>query len=121
MIWAMDCQLAVCGEIMLAVTNSLRYAAIVIKSFADSQTEQFYVSGKGRRLPANLRRVAKRKLFQLEYARALGDLGSPPGNRLEALKGEREGQYSIRINDQYRLCFEFRNGDAYGVEIVDYH
>ena len=64
---------------------------------------------------------AKRKLFQLEYARQLSDLAAPPGNRLEALKGEREGQYSIRINDQYRLCFEFRNGDAYEVEIVDYH
>ena len=66
-------------------------------------------------------RVAKRKLFQLEYAREIGDLASPPGNRLEALKGEREGQYSIRINDQYRLCFEFKGGDAYNVEIVDYH
>lgn len=107
--------------IMLDVTNALGYAAAVIKSFADSQTEQFYVSGKSRRLPANLSRVAKRKLFQLEYARQLSDLAFPPGNRLEALKGEREGQYSIRINDQYRLCFEFRNGDAYKVEITDYH
>ena len=79
------------------------------------------MSGKSRRLPANLHRVAKRKLFQLEYARQLNDLASSPGNRLEALKGEREGQYSIRINDQYRLCFEFRNGDAYDVAIVDYH
>ena len=78
------------------------------------------MSGKSRRLPANLHRVAKRKLFQLEYARQLNDLASPPGNRLEALKGEREGQYRIRINDQYRLCFEFRNGDAYDVAIVDY-
>jgi toxin HigB-1 len=93
----------------------------VIKSFADSQTEQFYGSGRSRRLPASLHRVAKRKLFQLEFARRLSDLASPPGNRLEALKGEREGQYSIRINDQYRLCFEFRNGDAYDVAIVDYH
>lgn len=103
------------------VNNDQRYALLVIKSFADLQTEQFYVSGKSRRLPANLRGVAKRKLFQLEYARYLSDLASPPGNRLEALKGEREGQYSIRINDQYRLCFEFRNGDAYNVEVVDYH
>jgi proteic killer suppression protein len=93
----------------------------VIKSFADSRSEQFYVSGKSKSIPANLHRVAKRKLFQLEYARELGDLASPPGNRLEALTGERKGQYSIRINDQYRLCFEFRNGDAYKVEIVDYH
>jgi proteic killer suppression protein len=109
------------GTITIDVNNVQRYATFVIKSFADSQTEQFYVSGKSRRLPVNLLRVAKRKLFQLEYARQLSDLAAPPGNRLEALKGEREGQYSIRINDQYRLCFEFRNGDAYEVEIVDYH
>jgi proteic killer suppression protein len=94
---------------------------VVIKSFADRQTEQFYVSGKSRYIPASVRRVAMRKLFQLEYAREIGDLASPPGNRLEALKGDREGQYSIRINDQYRLCFEFRGGDAYEAEIVDYH
>ncbi len=106
---------------MLDVNNGVHYATVVIKSFADAQTEQFYVSGKSRRFPVNLRRVAKRKLFQLDYARLLTDLASPPGNRLEALQGERDGQYSIRINDQYRLCFEFRNGDAYEVEIVDYH
>lgn len=93
----------------------------MIKSFADGQTKQFYVSGKGGYVSANLRRVAQRKLFQLEYAREIGDLASPPGNRLEALKGDRAGQYSIRINDQYRLCFEFKGGDAYNVEIVDYH
>ena len=93
----------------------------MIKSFADPGTEQFYVSGKSRAIPAALHSVAKRKLFQLEYARELSDLASPTGNRLEALKGGRKGQYSIRINDQYRLCFEFRNGDAYRVEIVDYH
>lgn len=93
----------------------------MIKSFADRQTEQFYVLGKGRYVPANLRRIAQRKLFQLEYAREIGDLASPPGNRLEALKGDRAGQYCIRINNQYRICFEFKGGDAYHVEIVDYH
>lgn len=93
----------------------------MIKSFADSRTESFYVSGKSKGLPARFHRVAKRKLFQLEYARELSDLASPPGNRLEALTGERQGQYSIRINDQYRLCFEFKGGDAYNFEIVDYH
>jgi proteic killer suppression protein len=93
----------------------------VIKSFADRQTEQFYVSGKSRSIPSGVRRVAMRKLFQLEHAQVISDPGSPPGNRLEALKGDREGQYSIRINDQYRLCFEFKGGDAYNVEIVDYH
>lgn len=93
----------------------------MIKSFADRQTEQFYLLGKSRNVPGNLSRVAQRKLFQLEYAREIIDLASPPGNRLEGLKGEREGQYSVRINDQHRLCFEFRGGDAYNVEIVDYH
>ncbi len=93
----------------------------MIKSFADSGTEAFYRSGKSRGIPTSLQKVAKRKLFQLEYARELGDLASPPGNRLEALKGNRKGQYSIRINDRYRLCFEFKGGDAYKVEFVDYH
>ncbi len=93
----------------------------MIKSFADARTEQFYRLGTSKHFPASIRRVAQRKLFQLQYARTIGDLASPPGNRLEALKGDREGQYSIRINDQYRLCFGFRDGDAYEVEIVDYH
>ena len=81
----------------------------MIKSFAGSPTEQFYLSGKSRTIRATLHSVAKRKLFQLEYARELSDLASPPGNRLKALKGGPKGQYSIRINDQYRLCLEFRN------------
>ena len=93
----------------------------MIKSFANAETEEFYSSGKGRRIPPpHLRNAARRKLFQLEYARELGDLASPPGNRLEALKGHREGQYSIRINDRYRVCFQFKDGNAYKVEIVDY-
>jgi toxin HigB-1 len=93
----------------------------VIKSFADARTEAFYISGKSKHLPGSMRNVAKRKLFQLEYARSLTDLASPPGNHLEALRRSREGQHSIRINDQYRVCFEFRDGNAYRVEIVDYH
>lgn len=94
----------------------------MIKSFANAETEEFYLSGKSRGIPPpHLRKAAKRKLFQLEYARTLSDLASPPGNRLEALKGDREGQHSIRINDRYRLCFQFRDGDVYEVEIVDYH
>ena len=93
----------------------------MIKSFADAATEEFYRLGKSRRIPANLHAAAKRKLFQLEFAREVSDLKAPPGNRLESLKGERRGQYSVRINERYRLCFEFENGDAYKVEIVDYH
>ena len=93
----------------------------VIKSFADSRTEGFYISGSSKAVPANIRAAARRKLFQLEHARTLSDLASPPGNRLEVLRGDREGQWSIRINDRYRLCFRFQDGDAYGVAIVDYH
>ena len=72
-------------------------------------------------VPASLQRVALRKLDQVNQAAALDDLRVPPGNRLEALHGDREGQHSIRINDQYRVCFEWRDGEAHAVEIVDYH
>ena len=68
-----------------------------------------------------IERVARRKLLILHRARMLRDLMAPPGNRLEALKGDRRGQHSIRINERWRICFEWRDGDAYGVEIVDYH
>ena len=93
----------------------------MIKTFADPRTQEFYWAGKSKHFPAGISAVVRRKLFQLEYARTLGDLASPPGNRLEALKGDRKGQHSIRINNQYRLCFRFVGGDAYDVEIVDYH
>jgi proteic killer suppression protein len=71
--------------------------------------------------PANLRRVGYRKLTFLDVATTLGDLKSPPGNHLEALAGDRRGQHSIRINDQFRVCFKWKDGDAYEVEVVDYH
>ena len=94
----------------------------MIKSFADKGTEEFWRTGKSRGMPpANLRGVAKRKLTILDSAAELKDLEFPPGNRLEALQGDRKGQYSIRINDQFRVCFEWRDGHAYAVEIVDYH
>ncbi len=94
----------------------------MIKGFADPQTEEFWETGKSRaRPPAELRRSALRKLLMLDSARTLTDLSALPGNRLEALKGERRGQHSIRINDQFRICFVWRNGDAYEVEIADYH
>ena len=92
------------------------------KSFADSQTQELWETGKSRsRPPASLRRVALRKLLMLDSAGALNDLRVPPANRLEALKGDRKGQHSIRINDQFRTCFVWRDGDAYDVEITDYH
>ena len=74
-----------------------------------------------RRFPANLQRVMLRKLVALDAADALDDLRVPPGNRLEKLKGSRSGQYSIRVNEQWRVCFSWKDGDAHDVEIVDYH
>lgn len=94
----------------------------MIKHFSDLSTEEFWETGKSKGMPpANLRKAAQKKLFMLDSAGALDDLGTPPGNRLEALVGDRKGQHSIRINDQFRLCFAWRDGDAYEVEITDYH
>ena len=92
----------------------------MIKSFRSRETEQLHRRQRVRRFRA-CERVAQRKLRQLDIAAELRDLRSPPGNHLEALKGDREGQHSIRINDQWRICFIWRNGDAYDVEIIDYH
>jgi len=94
----------------------------VIKSFADKATKDFWDTGKSRGMPpANLRNVAKRKLATLHSAISIGDLRIPPGNRLEELRGNRKGQHSIRLNDQFRICFVWREGDAHNVEITDYH
>jgi len=92
----------------------------VIKSFRSGETEQLHARQRVKRFRA-FERVAQRKLRQLDIAAELRDLRSPPGNHLEALKGDREGQHSIRINQQWRICFVWRYGDAYDVEIVDYH
>jgi len=92
----------------------------MIKSFRSKDTQRLHLRERVPRFRA-IERVAQRKLRQLDAAVFLGDLASPPGNRLEALKGERAGQHGIRINDQWRLCFRWRNRDAYEVEIVDYH
>ena len=94
---------------------------IMIKSFQDKETEKIfnrYFSGK---LPQNIQHLARRKLVMLDAAPELNALRVPPGNRLEALKSDRKGQHSIRINDQWRICFKWKTGDAYDVEIVDYH
>jgi proteic killer suppression protein len=93
----------------------------MIVSFRDKETERLWQSGKSRRLPADLQLRAFKKLAILNAAVALDNLRVPPGNQLEALRGKGAGQYSIRINDQYRVCFVWRDGNAFEVEIVDYH
>ena len=91
------------------------------QSFASSETERFLANGKSGRLPREILKRAVMRLTQLDGAVRLDDLRNPPSNRLEALVHDRAGQWSIRINDQWRVCFRFENGDAYDVEIVDYH
>lgn len=92
----------------------------MIRSFRCAETGRLHRRQPRRRFRA-VERVARRKLRQLDSATDLRDLAAPPGNRLEALRGERKGQHSIRINDQWRLCFVWRDGNAHDVEIVDYH
>ncbi|MBN1310146.1 MAG: type II toxin-antitoxin system RelE/ParE family toxin [Anaerolineae bacterium] len=92
----------------------------MIKSFKDSETEKIYRRQPSRRL-TDIQQVALRKLRMINNATSINDLRIPPANRLEKLSGSREGQYSIRINDQWRVCFEWQESDAYQVEIVDYH
>ena len=94
---------------------------LVIKSFKDRETQQIFTRQRSRRLPSDIQQVALRKLRMLNNAHALNDLQVPPANRLEKLAGDRAGHYSIRINDRWRVCFAWRDGDAYDVEIVDYH
>jgi len=93
----------------------------VIESFADIETERFYTTGRSRRFPPEIRARAAMRLTQINAATQIADLKQPPSNRPEALKGDRKGQWSIRINDQWRVCFRFSKGDAYDVAIVDYH
>ena len=93
----------------------------MIKSFRDKETEKIfnrYFSGK---LPQNIQNTARKKLIIPDAVTEIEDLRVPPGNRLEALKGDRTGQHSIRINDQWRICFKWKDGDSYDVEITDYH
>ena len=93
----------------------------MIQNFADRETEKIFNRERSRRLPPNIQQIALRKLRMLNRAQSLQDLRIPPANRLERLAGDRIGQYSIGINDQWRICFEWHEGDASNVEIVDYH
>jgi proteic killer suppression protein len=98
-----------------------RYYSLVIRGFRSRDTERLFRRQPIRTLPADLQRVALRKLILLDAATSLVDLRTPPANRLEKLVGARAGQYSIRINDQWRVCFRWNGSDAEDVEIVDYH
>lgn len=109
------------SESQLETDNGFRYHAPVIRSFRDKDTERLFDRQPVRKLGADLQRVALRRLRQVDAAANLEDLRSPPGNRLEKLRGDRSGRHSIRINDQWRVCFRWSDGDAYEVEIVDYH
>ncbi|MBR2685283.1 MAG: type II toxin-antitoxin system RelE/ParE family toxin [Erysipelotrichaceae bacterium] len=93
----------------------------MIQSFYDKETERIFHQQFSRKIPETIQRIALRKLIMMNNAKDLNDLRVPPANRLEKLSGDRNRQYSIRINDQYRICFRFDQGDFYDVEITDYH
>ena len=105
----------------LADSNGWRYYEPVIRSFRDKDAQQLFDRRPVRRLGADAQRIALRKLRQLDAAVTLDDLRVPPGNRLERLRGDRAGEWSIRIYDQWRTCFRWVGGDAHDVQIVDYH
>ena len=105
----------------LAPHKQIVYDPRMIRSFAGKEAERLFTTGRSRRLPADLHRRACMRLAQLDAATRIDDLREPPSNRLEALHGDRAGHWSIRINDQWRLCFRFHDGDAHDVDIVDYH
>jgi proteic killer suppression protein len=92
----------------------------VIRSFADSDTRQLYLTGRSRKF-GRIAKAAVRKIQAVDFAEAPEDLRNPPGNHLERLRGDREGQYSMRVNDQYRVCFRWEGRNAWDVELVDYH
>ena len=93
----------------------------MIKSFGDKRTAALFAGFAVKGLPDQIQRRGRAKILALDAAKRLDDLRIPPGNRLEALRGDRRGQHSIRINDQWRICFEWREGTAWNVEVVDYH
>lgn len=93
----------------------------MIKTFKNNDAKSVFSDGKSKRIPADVLRRARRKLFAIDAAQRIEDLRTPPGNRLHPLEADRKGQYSLSINDQWRICFVFENGNAYDVEIRDYH
>jgi toxin HigB-1 len=119
-LWATDLGNAVSAQVMIDNHHAARYYAAMIVSFKDADTAAL-AQGKRVRRFVNIEAVARRKLRQLQIAGRLDDLRVPPGNRLEVLTGDRQGQYSIRVNDQFRVCFRWSSAGAEDVEIVDYH
>ncbi len=109
------------ANLTLDVSNAWRYCIAMIKSFRNKETEKIFNRHFSKKIPSDIQHQARRKLVMIDAAPELSVLRIPPGNRLEALKGDRKGQHSIRINDQWRICFNWKAGDAYDVEITDYH
>jgi proteic killer suppression protein len=101
--------------------HASRYTSGVIKTFADKRTKELYESGKSKRFPPEIWERAVRKLEYHDLATSMNDLKVPPSNRLHPLERDRAGQYSISVNDQWRVCFRFEEGDTYDVEITGYH
>lgn len=106
---------------MVDITYCLAIRFVMIKSFADKRTAAIFAGFTVKGLPTQIQQRARAELLAVDAAAILDDLRTPPGNRLEALKGDRKGQHSIRINDQWRICFVWRDEDAWDAEIVDYH
>jgi proteic killer suppression protein len=114
-------EIAQTSAVPLDNTLAVYYYCLVIVSFRDKDTEQIWDGFYSRRFPPEFQRTAKRKLIMIHAAISLMDLQIPPGNRLHILSGKRKGQHSISINDQWRICFEWKDGNAHNVEITDYH
>lgn len=110
-----------CASVSDQIHKQYVYHWFVIQSFGNAETEHLFATGKSRRLPPDILRRAAMRLTQLDATTDVNDLRQPPSNRLETLSGDRAGQWSIRIKDQWRVCFHFEQGHAHEVEIVDYH
>jgi proteic killer suppression protein len=108
-------------NLTLAVKRAMGYHHVVIKSFKCKETEKIFNLESSRKIPPGIQQIALRKLRMLHRSTSVADLKIPPANRLEKLSGNRGGQWSIRVNDQWRICFEWHDGHAFRVEIVDYH
>ena len=109
------------GFITLDVKRNALYNTFVIKTFNDEETQRVFNRERSKKLPSDIQQVALRKVRMLNNAYILADLRIPPANRLEKLTGDRSGQYSIRVNDQWRICFERKSNNAFGVQITNYH